>query len=177
MSALDQNGLLFGNLARFLLRNHDMQNAVFIRRLNVLFRQVFTHEEAALHHARIALLTEHLALLVLLVLLQRFLRRDGQITIVQFKTDLILLEAGQINVYFVAVLCLFDVRLHQILCVLAVQSVIDVAKAAEEVAIKIVKNVHKVLAENSRKIVAHNANLHSFGLAPLVRMPVCRVAF
>ena len=46
------------------------------------------------------------------------------------------------------------------------------AKAAEEVTIPIIKNVHQVFTENSRKILAHNANLHFFGLAPLVTLPV-----
>ena len=42
----------------------------------------------------------------------------------------------------------------------------------EEAAVKIVEDVHQIFAEYSGKIVAHNANLHSNGLAPLVTLPV-----
>ena len=154
-----------------------MQHAAVIRRLDVLLREVFTHKEAALHHARIALLTEHLALLALVVLLERLLRRDGQITVVQFQMNFVLLEAGQVDVHFIAVLQLLDIRLHHVLRVFAVQRMINVAKAAEEAAVEVIKNVHQIFTENSRKIVAHHANLHSFGLAPLVLRQSCRVAY
>ena len=86
--------------------------------------------------------------------------------------NLVLLEARQIHIHLVALVRLLDVRLHHVLRVLAVQLTIHVAKAAEKVPVEIIKNVHQVLAENRRKIGAHNANLHSFGLAPLVTLPV-----
>ena len=118
--------------------------------------------EAALHHARIALLTEHLAFFVFLVLLHRFLRGDGQITVIQRQMNLVLLEARQINVHLVAVVRLFHIRLHHVLRVLAVQSAIDIAKATEQV--EIIKSVHQVFTENGRKISAHHADLQSLAL-------------
>lgn len=162
MLALNQNGLPFGDSRRILLRDDDMQDTTFIRSLDVLLCHVLAHKEAALHHARIALLTEHLALLVLVGLLQRFLRGDGQITVVQFQMNVVLLEARQINVHLIAFIRFLHIRLHHVLCVLAVQRTVNVAESAEEIPVEVIKNVHQVLAENSRKIVAHNANLHSF---------------
>lgn len=123
---------------------------------------MLTDVEAALHHARITLLTEHLALFVFLVLLQRFLRGDGQITVLQLQMNFVLLEARQIDVHLIAVIRFLDIRLHHVLRVLAVQSAIHVAKAAEQV--EIIKSVHQVFTENSRKISAHHADLQSLAL-------------
>ena len=135
-------------------------------------RKVLTHIEAALHDARIALLTEHLAFLVFFVLLQRFLGGDGQITVIEFKVNFVLLEARQINVHLIALIRFLDIGLHDVLCVFAVQRAVNITEATEEITVEIIKNIHQVLTENSRKILAHNANLHSFGLAPLVTLPV-----
>ena len=141
-----------------------MQDTAFIRSLDILFRDIATHIEAALHHAGITLLTEYLAFLVLVVLLQGFLRRDGQITVVQFQMNFILLEAGQINIYLIALIRFPDVRLHHVLRVFAVQSMIDIAEATEKITVEIIKNVHQVFTENSRKISAHHADLQSLAL-------------
>ena len=86
--------------------------------------------------------------------------------------NFILPEAGQIHVHLIALVGFPDVGLHHVLRVLAVQRAIDIAEAAEEVPVEVIKDVHQVFAKNSGKISAHHANLHSFGLAPLVTLPV-----
>ena len=86
--------------------------------------------------------------------------------------NFILLKARQINIHLIALFGFLDIGLHHVLRVLAVQSTVGIAKAPEEIAVEIIKNVHQVFTKNSGKISAHNANLHSFGLAPLVTLPV-----
>ena len=101
MLSLNHNGLVFGKFAGFLFRERQRQNAVLKFRLDFLRRQIIAHIEAPLHSARIPLLTDHSAALILLLFVQVFGSTDGQIAVLQLEIDLLLLESGQVYRHFV----------------------------------------------------------------------------
>ena len=89
---------------------------------DILFRELLAHIEAAAHAAGIALLSDELAgLFVLLILVKAFCRRDVQVPVLQAELNFIFVEAGQLDIHFIAVIVLPHIRLHQVLRVVTVK--------------------------------------------------------
>ena len=65
--------------------------------MDVILGDVITYIEAPAHSARITLLADVFALLIGLILVKSLRRRDVQVPVVKLNLDLVLLEAGQIN--------------------------------------------------------------------------------
>ena len=147
-----------------LLRHAQRQNAVFKLRVNILFGHSVADIEAALHRAGVALLTNHLAALVLLVLVQTLFSAYGEITVFKVKRDLILLEARQIDFNIVAVLVLVHVGLHDTRGVLAVQLAVNIVHAPK-------RSVHPIIKEIITKDTRHQHN--SYLLKRTIRFVCC----
>ena len=117
------NGGACGALANLFLGHQDGQDTVFVLGLDIL-RAYIANIEATGANAGVALLAKDTALLILCILVKTLLGTDGQITVLNIQLDLILLEAGQVNIQLVAVLCLTDIGLHHVACVFAIQRLI-----------------------------------------------------
>ena len=133
----DRDAALVFELLGLILRERDGQNAGLVLRLYVLGLYI-THIKASRAYARVTLLTNDAALLVLLVLVKALLSADAQVTVLDIKADLVLFEAREINGQLVAAVLFVDIGLHQILAMLAVQRAV---LAEEVVAEKVFKYV------------------------------------
>ena len=98
--AFNGNVFLFRQLRLcFLLRNLQRQDTVLQFGFDILFRERLAHIEAAAHAAGIALLSDELAgLFVLLILVKALCRRDVQVPVLQAELNLILVEARKFDI-------------------------------------------------------------------------------
>ena len=148
-----------------LLGDGQLQNAVFKLGGHLAGLHVLAYIEAAAASTGIALLANILALLVALILVQALGRLDGQIAVLQLHIDLILLEAGQIDIQLVAVRGLPHIGLHQVLAVLAVQRVVTLGHYHHTKGIR-KEIIKQVLTKNARQ---HKSYLHSISGRPTGR--------
>ena len=130
---------------------------------DIFLRQRIAHIEAPLQRSVVTLLTYGLALLRL-ILLDLFRGRDGQITILKAQLNLILLEAGQVNVHFVMVIMLMHIGLHLTGKVPAVELTIHVPERRE-----IEPVIEQILSNNTR----HQHNSYLLGCWAAVAATPC----
>ena len=106
--AFDGDVFLLGQLRFcFLLRNLQRQDAVLQFGFDILFCDIFADIETAAHAACVALLTDELTgLLILLILVKALCRRDVQVPVLQAELNLILVEARKFDIHFIAVIVL-----------------------------------------------------------------------
>ena len=97
------------------------QHAMLQLRADVSLRERIAHIEAPLHRTGPAFLTDNLALLRGLILVETLRGGHGQIAVLQLQRDVFLLEARQINIDFVVIFMLMHVGLHLAGGVLAIQ--------------------------------------------------------
>ena len=74
----------------------------------------------------------HAGRLVGILFFQAFGGGNGHGAVLQFNSDLVFLEAGQINVDFIMVIVFMDIRLHDLRSVLAVQLLLHVSAEVRE---------------------------------------------
>ena len=98
---LDRDGSVLRKLLLRSLRDADLQDTILVLGADVRGFHVVTDIEAAAHRAGITLLTQELALLIGLVLVQSLRSADRQVTILQIDCHFVLLEARQIYVQLI----------------------------------------------------------------------------
>lgn len=124
----DRDGRGLRQLLLVGLGDRQTQDAVLVLGGDVFRGDVLPDVEAPAAGTGVALLADVLAVLVLLVLVQTLGGLDGQVAVGDLHVDLVLLEAGQVDVQLIAVIGLPHVGLHQVLAVLAIQ---DIAAAGD----------------------------------------------
>ena len=140
--------------------------------LDILFRELLAHIEAAAHAAGIALLSDELAgLFVLLILVKAFCRRDVQVPVLQAELNFILVEAGQLDIHFIAVIVLPHIRLHQVLGIVTVKRLFHPGKLTIHV---VEPTIHQILTKNTRH-VQHKSNLLLFSVLDAVQGCCCGI--
>ena len=149
MMLLDRDDLLLRQLLLHVLGNAQAQDAAFVFGADVLGLDVGAYIEAAAAGAGVALLADVLTVLIGLVLIQALGCGDGHIAVLQLHIDLVLLEAGQVNIQLVGVLGFPHIGLHQIPCVLAVQGILGSGCNHTEGIVKEI--IKQVLTKNARQ--------------------------
>ncbi len=144
--ALDHDGLLFRDLRLLFLREGETENAVFEFSLYICFIDTFAYIEASLHSAGESLLAEHLAFGILFLIADCLCSTYYQITVIESQTDLILLEARQIDVEYIVVVLLTHIGLHETISALAEHLAVSILECRK---IEIHKAVKKIVVEKS----------------------------
>ena len=150
-----------GGLGQLLLltsRQREFQDAVLKPGGHVLGLHTLAHIEAAAAGAGVPLLADIPARLVRFVLVQALGGADGQIAVLQIHADLVLLEAGQVDVQLIGVVRLPHVGLHQVLGVLPIQGIVS-RQHREQVEVTAKEIVEQVLTKNTGH---HKSFLHSY---------------
>ena len=134
------------------------------RNVHVFLGHVFADIEAAGHGAAVALLAEHLAVLLILVF-HGFRGGNGQVAVLQLQLDFFLLKAGQIHRQLIAGFGLLHVRLHHAGRILAVEHMLRIVPSAQKALAEIIENIHQVLSEYCRQETIHHKYLRSSSAA------------
>lgn len=99
---------------RLDLRNLNAQRAVLVVGVDVVLLHLIADVEAARAGADVTFATKPLAGLILVAAVLVLMGGHGQIAVVQRDADVVLLEAGHVDVHVIALVVLAHVRTHHV---------------------------------------------------------------
>ena len=109
-----RSGACFRPAAALDLRNLNAQRAVLVVGVDVVLLHLIADVEAARAGADVTFTTKPLAGLILVAAVLVLMGGHGQIAVVQRDADVVLLEAGHVDVHVIALVVLAHVRTHHV---------------------------------------------------------------